>query len=35
MGRKEEESRSMRGGGLAREIGYPGVLAMDSRVRIG
>jgi hypothetical protein len=24
----------MMGGGLARKMGYPGVLAMDSRVRI-
>ena len=36
-GRKEEERRRsmMMGGGLARKMGYPGVLAMDSRVRIG
>lgn len=37
-GRKENEERrrrSVMGGGLARKMGYPGVLAMDSRVRIG
>ena len=36
-GRKEEERRRsmMMGGGLVRKMGYPGVLAMDSRVRIG
>jgi len=37
-GRKEEEEKRrsvMMGSGLARKMGYPGVLAMDSRVRIG
>ena len=34
-GRKEERGRRVMGGGLARKMGYPGVLAMDSRVRFG
>ena len=33
--RKEEERRSVMGGGLARKMGYLGVLAVDSRVPIG
>ena len=33
--KEEERRRSVMGGGLARKMGYPGVLAMDSRVRIG
>ena len=34
-GRKEEERRRGMGSALARKMGYPGVLAMDSRVGIG
>ena len=32
-GRKEERGRRVMGGGLARKMGYLGVLAMDSPVQ--
>ena len=32
-GKKEQERRSVMGGGLARKMGYLGVSVMDSRVR--
>ena len=32
---RRRRRRSVMGGGLARQMGYLGVLAMDSRVRIG
>ena len=32
---REKERRSVVSGGLARKMGYPGVLAMDSQARMG